>query len=247
MSIHKLTATDIRNMDKVYVTLLYDTVQMVNDAVALGVLTYLLSKPKDWITMKLDIQIHFNLGRDSVTKAIRFLKQLGFIRDTIHRDSTGKITGKTFEVYGYPVQPESSPSDGLPVRLENRPTEKPSDGFPVRIDNNRINTKEEIRRKEEKPQKKMQTYFPEDRFAVNQGNKDLAKRLSIHLDDLFVEQFRDWHEARGNKFVNWNAALNNWIRKAAEFRGPILTPSSAYPPTRDLRREREEAKKNGGR
>jgi hypothetical protein len=76
------------------------------------------------------------------------------------------------------------------------------------------------------------TSFPPD-FQPNQNNCDNALRYGVDLREA-VEAFRDHHMSKGNKFVNWNLALNTWIRNDAKFSGrkpvsPILdAPDPKY-------------------
>jgi hypothetical protein len=64
-------------------------------------------------------------------------------------------------------------------------------------------------------EKKKQTFFPED-FAVTPEMFDWAveqglKPASIKPTTL---HFKDHHESRGNKFVDWNAAWRTWMRNS---------------------------------
>ncbi|WP_041354593.1 hypothetical protein [Nitrosococcus halophilus] len=39
------------------------------------------------------------------------------------------------------------------------------------------------------------------------------------------EKFRDYHQAKGSLFSNWEAAFRNWIRKAAKFKADKNPPA----------------------
>ena len=46
-----------------------------------------------------------------------------------------------------------------------------------------------------------------------------AKALDLRIDiDREAEEFRSHHVARGNRFVNWDAAFTGWLSKAAKWR-----------------------------
>lgn len=57
--------------------------------------------------------------------------------------------------------------------------------------------------------------FPAD-FRPTSAHWSLAQSLNVNLS-VEGPKFVDHHQARGSKFVNWNAALNTWIRNAATF------------------------------
>lgn len=59
--------------------------------------------------------------------------------------------------------------------------------------------------------------LPEN-FAPTENHHALAKNLSVSLESEFLS-FCDHHRAKGSTFVDWNAALNTWIRNAAKFAG----------------------------
>jgi len=67
----------------------------------------------------------------------------------------------------------------------------------------------------EKKQKR-KTSLPEG-FKPNETCRSKAIQLAINLE-LELEKFQDFHQAKGNKYVDWQAAFRNWLTKAAEFR-----------------------------
>jgi len=58
--------------------------------------------------------------------------------------------------------------------------------------------------------------MPED-FAPKDSHKKLAIELGVDLD-VELEVFKDHHLGHGSKFVDWDRALNKWLRNAREFR-----------------------------
>ena len=67
---------------------------------------------------------------------------------------------------------------------------------------------------EEKPKRK--TAYPKA-FEPNQTCRQKASDLGVHLDSE-LEKFKDFHQSKGNKYLDWQAAFRNWLTKAAEFR-----------------------------
>ena len=67
-----------------------------------------------------------------------------------------------------------------------------------------------------KPAKrKTKQAMPAD-FAPNETNERIASELGVDLKNE-VLKFTDYHGAKGSKFVDWNLALNTWLRNAVKF------------------------------
>ncbi len=63
--------------------------------------------------------------------------------------------------------------------------------------------------KTEKPKpKKRKTDFVEFEFTDKQKSK--AEEYGLNLSEL-LEEFKDCHQSKGNKFVDWSKAFNTWI------------------------------------
>jgi hypothetical protein len=62
---------------------------------------------------------------------------------------------------------------------------------------------------------KRATQLPED-FAPNDSNIQLAVSEGVDLRREF-NKFCDHNRAKGSTYKDWNLALNNWIRRAAEY------------------------------
>ena len=67
--------------------------------------------------------------------------------------------------------------------------------------------------------------LPDD-FAPNEHHRRLAAEHRVDLRREFAK-FADYHRAKGSTMKDWNAALNNWIRKAAEYGGATILPMPA--------------------
>lgn len=71
-------------------------------------------------------------------------------------------------------------------------------------------------KKASKPEAKS-TQLPKD-FSPSEKHQEMAKELGINLEREFTK-FVDYNLAKGNKYKVWDAALNNWLRRSAEFSG----------------------------
>jgi uncharacterized protein YdaU (DUF1376 family) len=57
--------------------------------------------------------------------------------------------------------------------------------------------------------------MPDD-FEPNDVNRVLAAELGVNLEAA-VAKFSDSHRSKGNKFKDWNLALNTWLRNEPKF------------------------------
>lgn len=69
-----------------------------------------------------------------------------------------------------------------------------------------------------KPRKRA-TQLP-DGFQPNESNIQLAVSEGVDLRREFVK-FCDYNRSKGSTYKDWHLALNNWIRKAAEYGGNV--------------------------
>jgi hypothetical protein len=53
-------------------------------------------------------------------------------------------------------------------------------------------------------------------FTPNDSHRKLASELGVNLEECFVA-FADFHASKGNKFKNWDLALNTWLRNEVKF------------------------------
>ena len=65
-------------------------------------------------------------------------------------------------------------------------------------------------------------------FKPNAKHQELANELGVNLQSEFI-RFFDYNVAKGNKYKVWDSALNNWLRKAAEYRGNTPNRGVAQP------------------
>lgn len=63
-----------------------------------------------------------------------------------------------------------------------------------------------------------------DNFKPNEHHRDIALNENINLDTEFIK-FKDYCLANGKKYIDWNAAFNNWLRNAGGYKKSNKTPS----------------------
>ena len=75
--------------------------------------------------------------------------------------------------------------------------------------------REEVNHGSDKPTRKKATALPAD-FYPNESGVAYAeeKRISMAVE---LESFRNWHQAKGGTFKDWQACWRTWCDKAVEF------------------------------
>jgi len=73
----------------------------------------------------------------------------------------------------------------------------------------------------DKPQKKKRACQIPDDFEPTTHHQDIAINENINLDNEFV-RFKDYCLANGKKYIDWNAAFNNWLRNAGKYQRATL-------------------------
>ncbi|PLW76815.1 hypothetical protein [Cohaesibacter celericrescens] len=102
---------------------------------ALGLLTYLISRPANWIVSQMQLRKQFGIGRDKLLKILKELEGCGYIVRERQRNADTKSFEKTkFCVYDCPVAAEEASAVGEIEREERAPDEprpeKPESGKP---------------------------------------------------------------------------------------------------------------------
>lgn len=157
------------------------------------------------------------ISKSTVRKHIKDLESAGLLRIE-HRDGP---KGNSSNLYHLSLHPVPSESIGMPS--ESIPP-VPSDD--TRTSHSLEPVKEPVNGSAE-PKEKRACQLPKD-FEPNKNNIEVAKDLGVDLN-YQVEQFKDWHLAKGSKYKNWNFALNTWMRKSAEFSSGNRFNQSANP------------------
>lgn len=70
-------------------------------------------------------------------------------------------------------------------------------------------------------------------MTPTQKHQNLAHELGLDLDREFPK-FCDYHQSKGSKFKDWNAALCTWLRKAADYAADRKPSRRRQPTTRDF-------------
>lgn len=65
-----------------------------------------------------------------------------------------------------------------------------------------------------------------DGFVPDDKGKAFARDRGLDWGRV-LEEFRDYHTAKGSKFTDWGAAWRTWCRKAGEFRAAKAGPAKA--------------------
>ena len=115
---------------------------------ALGVITYLLSKPHNWQVRTKELERPGLCGQFKIRAAVKELERAGYIRRVRLRDPNQKFQGWIFDVYEEPVSEEkrTGAQDETKCPVSGFPTRgKPSRGKPQ--PNNKDSTKTESTKK----------------------------------------------------------------------------------------------------
>ena len=56
-----------------------------------------------------------------------------------------------------------------------------------------------------------------EQWAPDDYHHPMAHELGVSLFEE-MDKFKDFHQSRGNRFVDWDRAFNTWLRNAAEFK-----------------------------
>ncbi len=81
---------------------------------ALGLLTWLLSKPDNWHVIQSHIASVFKIGRDKTYRVIRELIDCGYLVKRLNRDEEGEFSGITYILYDNPPNIDVSPLTDFP-------------------------------------------------------------------------------------------------------------------------------------
>lgn len=79
---------------------------------------------------------------------------------------------------------------------------------------------EEEREGDKRPARKRATQLPDD-FRPSDKHITLATEIGVDLRREWPK-FVDHHRAKGSTMKDWSAALNNWIRRSAEYGGATV-------------------------
>lgn len=91
---------------------------------AVGIHTYLMSKPDKWEVNEIDLAKRHADGSGSIRSGLKELRAAGYLRSKIVRDKTGKIAKRVTYVYEIPQEPQREKT----TPRENHTEEKPRQG-----------------------------------------------------------------------------------------------------------------------
>ncbi|EKI6381902.1 helix-turn-helix domain-containing protein [Salmonella enterica] len=178
---------------------------------------------------------HCECSKSAVKEHISALIKLGLMTKE-NRVGVNNGKGNTSNVYRLhltitPVPPESTPpvppkSTGgspksTPVPPESTPPVPPAG---TRTSHSFEPVKEPL------DNKKKLSSMPEG-FSPSASHQKMAEEYGISLQEEF-DKFTDHHISKGSKFIDWNRALNTWLRNAKGFQksrpsNSFSKPSSA--------------------
>ncbi|EHT0775967.1 helix-turn-helix domain-containing protein, partial [Salmonella enterica] len=163
---------------------------------------------------------HCECSKSAVKEHISALIKLGLMTKE-NRVGVNNGKGNTSNVYrlhltSTPVPPESTPpvppeSTGgspksTPVPPESTPPVPPAG---TRTSHSFEPVKEPL------DNKKKLSSMPEG-FSPSASHQKMAEEYGISLQEEF-DKFIDHHISKGSKFIDWNRALNTWLRNAKGF------------------------------
>ncbi|EAA8821873.1 helix-turn-helix domain-containing protein [Salmonella enterica subsp. enterica serovar Tennessee] len=170
---------------------------------------------------------HCECSKSAVKEHISALIKLGLMTKE-NRVGVNNGKGNTSNVYrlhltSTPVPPKSTGGSpkSTPVPPESTPPVPPAG---TRTSHSFEPVKEPL------DNKKKLSSMPEG-FSPSASHQKMAEEYGISLQEEF-DKFTDHHISKGSKFIDWNRALNTWLRNAKGFQksrpsNSFSKPSSA--------------------
>jgi DNA-binding Lrp family transcriptional regulator len=149
------------------------------------------------------------LSRRSVIQQIAKLEEIGVVKK-VGNTQMGvniyqlNIHTKFIENTSEPDSPPSERRAPLLVNDVHLPSERRS---PNPSYNHHINLVSK---------KNLKCTLPEN-FTVTDSHRNFAKANGLPNPDKELEHFKDHHLTNGSKFIDWNAAFRNWLRRSQQF------------------------------
>ncbi|EME1735308.1 UNVERIFIED_ASMBLY: helix-turn-helix domain-containing protein [Cronobacter sakazakii] len=182
---------------------------------------------------------HCECSKSAVKEHISALIKLGLMTKE-NRLGVNNGKGNTSNVYrlhltSTPVPSESTPpvppktsggsSESTPVSSESTPVSSESTPPVPPAGTRTSHSFEPV--KEPLESKKKSTVMPEG-FSPSEAHQKMANEYGISLQEEF-EKFTDHHLSKGSKFIDWNRALNTWLRNARGFQKSRTSKSFSKP------------------
>lgn len=167
---------------------------------------------------------HCECSKSAVKDHISALIKLGLMsKENRVGNNNGK--GNTSNVYRLNLTKTPVPSESTGMATES--THVPSESTPpvppagTRISHSFEPVKEPL------DSKKKSSSLPEG-FSPSPSHHKMAEEYGISLQEEF-DKFIDHHLSKGSKFIDWNRALNTWLRNAKGFQKS--RPSNSFSKT----------------
>ena len=199
---------------------------------AKGLMSLVLSLPKDWEFSIPGLLSTMNEGKASVYGALGELRKYGYCEYETKRDEKGKMAGTEYVFYEVcPLNNEDEPHPDYPCpenpHTEKRDTENPHPENRYAKDIEDIKGEDIILppynppKGEEEEKKEREGVFKKPTI------EEIAEYCREKGYNIDAETFWNFYEAKGwmigkNKMKNWRAACATWVKKRSETMLPQL-------------------------
>ena len=152
--------------------------------------------------------------RATVDRAVEELQELGAITKR-KRVKDGKYQSSIYTIRRASPSRTGAPTPVAPMQPPPVAPVQPPPSHPCDIELEPMNV-EPVRTRTERTSNK--TAVPQSWQPETEIIRELQDKFpKIQVTDQ-VDTFLDYHRAKGSKFVDWNAAFRNWIRRAEKYR-----------------------------
>lgn len=189
---------------------------------ARGMLIFLLGKPDHWEVSVANLINETagsakKSGRDAVYGMLKELESAGYLSRDKARSKGGEFGGVDYIVHESPL---TEKPDTVKPYTDEPDTVNPTQVSTEGLVSNEVEASTDVSspKTAKKPKAARKVAMPTD-FVPNETNQRLAKESGV---DLAIEaaKFQDYHGSKGSRFVDWNLALNTWLRNAGKWAKP---------------------------
>jgi hypothetical protein len=200
---------------------------------AIGLLSYFLSLPHDWVIYKTQLSDQLSLGREKLDRIFKELQTAGFVISVKKHDETGKIS---YDHIVYDIPFNGEPHTGLPHTAEPS-TVKPLTAEPLTANPQLLSTKELSTNKQSK-HNKVNISFGEfwDMYDKKVGDKGGLEKKWLKLTDaerseimLYLPKYKTTQPDK--KFrKNPDTFLNQrgWEHELVGYKEPVKSKFVSY-------------------
>lgn len=210
---------------------------------AMGVLTFLLSKPDEWVVsvshlVKTTKESANKLGRDSVYSILKELQDSGFVKRVQARDKDGKIKGVEYVVYDSPQPLTDNPDTAEPDTVESTLVNTDLLGSTENNNNSSVPSVPEKKKRVAKSDtwKEFYQQYPEHRRGGSDKTAwEKAKKMNLIESDFklmlsdvikrkaFHSEWQSGQFVQGiTKYINdelWLTPINHTQQQSTDFSG----------------------------